>query len=212
LALTCPARANLLLNGDFSDGSTGFSTDYSPVATDGTVHTNPGNDAVIGNPAPAFTNGYLSYGDHTSGAGLMLFVDGSSSANAFWQEATPSLNAGTAYTFTYYVTGADAISLPDVQVLVNGAAIDPGFQVTGAGGGSQWQEVVDTFMTGSAGAYTIALVDLNTTAYGNDFTVDDLSLTGPISMPVSEPGSFGLLFVGAAVAGACCLRRKPALF
>ncbi|HST31856.1 MAG TPA: hypothetical protein VLK27_13570 [Chthoniobacterales bacterium] len=41
--MTVPAgtHAHLILNGDFSAGNLGFSTDYTVVTPNGTVHTNP---------------------------------------------------------------------------------------------------------------------------------------------------------------------------
>ncbi len=120
------ARADLLTNGDFEAGNTGFTTQYSVVTGNGTVYTSPGDTGITSNPASSttgFTNGYLSYGDHTSGSGLMLFMDGGSPSDYFWQELV-SLAASTEYTFSYYVTAAYDENLPTIQTLLNGTGLD----------------------------------------------------------------------------------------
>ena len=174
-APSAPPSANLLVNGDFSEGNFGFGTDYPQVQSNRDIHTNPPLYGISDNPAANFNNNYDSYGDHTSGSSLMLFVDGEA-GTAFWRENV-ALTANTTYQFTYYVTGADSEALPDIQVSVGGTPIDAGFQVTQHGGGSNWQQVTETFTTGAGGNTTISMADLVSTVEGNDFTVDDLSLT-----------------------------------
>jgi len=71
-----PGAPNLLVNGDFSLGNTGFTSDYvftSDTQPSGTycIDTDPHNC----DPAGA------SYGDHTSGTGLMLNANGAVTPN-----------------------------------------------------------------------------------------------------------------------------------
>ena len=80
---------NLLVNGDFSAGNTGFTSGYNHVPNGS--FTAPGDYGVITNPAVAFTNGYASFGDHTTGTGLMMFGDGAGSQTPFWSETVESL-------------------------------------------------------------------------------------------------------------------------
>ena len=65
---------NLIVNGDFSAGNTGFQSQYTYNATsvvNETVYT-------VG-PNPADFSPYVaSFGDHTSGSGLMMIVNGGS--------------------------------------------------------------------------------------------------------------------------------------
>jgi hypothetical protein len=85
---------NLLVNGDFSSGNTGFTSGYTHVP-DG-VFTAPGDYGVITNPATAFTNGFASFGDHTTGTGLMMFGDGTGGQTPFWSEVattSPSMTS-----------------------------------------------------------------------------------------------------------------------
>lgn len=198
-----PSSANLLQNGDFSAGTAGFSTDYPFVANDGTVYTLPPSVSLTHNPGTEFTNGYLSYGDHTSGTGYMLLFDGDGAALDVWRE-TVTLAAATQYVFSYYATTPDGgqpsgSDLGDLAFKLNGTAL--GHTLITGQGGSGWQLITTTFSTGAAGSYTLALADLNATAGDNDDTIDDLSLD-QAAAAVPEPGSWALMLLGFAGTGA----------
>jgi hypothetical protein len=151
---------------------------------------------------PAFNNPYTSYTDHTGdSAGLMLFVDAEAGGARFWYEA-PSLAASTTYTFTYWATAADGFSLADIEVLLNGTPIDTGNQLTTVG---LWVQYTDSFTTGVAGAYTLAMTDLNGQSFGNDLTVDDISLT---TSATPLPAALPLFASGLGAMGLFGWRRK----
>ena len=66
--------SNLLVNGDFELGNTGFTTQYP--------NTNTTGGYIIGhNPAVDRGGAFSSFGDHTTGTGLMDLVDGATSPN-----------------------------------------------------------------------------------------------------------------------------------
>jgi PEP-CTERM motif len=222
-AVGAAAHADPITNGDFSLGNVDFTSDYHDIPANGTIFTGPppniGVYGITSNPSTGFLNGYDNYGDHTTGTGLMMFVDGYQTNLAFLTYSL-SLPANTTYTFSYWVTGADSFNLPDIQVEVNGAPIDTGFQVTDYAGtgltgtvdnadagtpfgssGTGWQKVTDHFTTAAAGPYDISLFDINPNwgAPGDDFTVDDLSLTTVGGAP--EPATWAMMLVGVGVAG-----------
>ena len=77
LALTTTGLgANLIVNGDFEAGNTGFTSDYTyvapPLSNSGT--NSLGAPAVYSVETDPYKGhaGWASYGDHTSGAGNML--------------------------------------------------------------------------------------------------------------------------------------------
>src|SRR4051812_24784488 len=100
-ALAVPAFAgpNLLVNSDFEAGNTGFTTGYTYnptfIDTDG-LYT------VASNPANVF--GFAgSFGDHTTGHGLMAIFNGSTTPNTVaWQE-TLTVTPGTIYDFSGWI-------------------------------------------------------------------------------------------------------------
>jgi hypothetical protein len=200
---TRPPANNLLTNGDFSQGASGFSSDYGYVAPNPGFSTTVDEYSVITNPGADFANGYDSYGDHTSGEGKMLFVDGTNTGS-FWRESV-TLAARATYSFSFFVTGADGSNLPSLAFTLNGGAIEAGFQVSAAGGGSNWQLETYSFTTTTAGSYTLAMSDLDGVAEGNDFTLDDLSLVKEKPAPAGALPSLAAdnfpTMVGAAIHG-----------
>ena len=186
---------NLLVNGNFEAGNTGFMTDYTYIPGDGTHHTENGQYSVITNPATAFTNGYASYGDHTTGSGLMLFADSDGPGHNIWAENV-SVGAG-AYTFTGWIANADTIVLnpPTLALFINGVETGNTFTITQNGG--IWEPWTVSLNFNSASNVDLSIQDLNTGFHGagDDFTLDDLSLTqGGATTP--EPASLALMGSG----------------
>ena len=195
-AVTTATAQNLLTNGSFSDGNTGFTSDYTYIPGNGTYATVPGEYSVIYNPATAFTNGYLSYGDHTTGNGLMFFADGAAPSLNAWAENV-SLSAGM-YTFTGWVADPDpSMFNPEtLGLFINGQQVGGTFTSTQVG---QWQEWVLSLNISNPGTDTISIRDLNNNynAGNDDFTLDDLSLTqGSGGGTAPEPSSLVLMGSG----------------
>jgi hypothetical protein len=186
------ARAdNLIVNGDFSAGNTGFTSGYTLVPN-GTF-TAPGDYGVISNPATAFTNPYSSFGDHTSGTGLMMFGDGASGATPFWTE-TIKVSPNTSYTFTGWATAANTLNPAILSLTANGTPIGSIFPINATTPGL-WQEFSYSLTTGSTTSLTLTISDVNPQPFvaGNDFAIDDLSFR---SRAVPEPTSFTLAVLG----------------
>ncbi|MGH9524134.1 MAG: PEP-CTERM sorting domain-containing protein [Terriglobales bacterium] len=195
---TLVARADLVVNGNFSSGNSGFSTDYTLVPANGTVSTQPGQYGLTDNPATGFTNGFASYTDHTGdAAGLMLLADGAAATYNVWSEVI-SVSPGTTYSFSSWVASADALNTATLSLFVNGVATGSSFAApTTAGVWAQWQQ---TFVTApSVTSITLSIRDVNPTPQtaGNDFTLDDISLNGPAN-GVPEPATLTLLATGCA--------------
>ena len=160
---------NLLKNGDFSAGNVGFSSQYVNAA-------NAGGYIVGRNPHTDYGAIFKSFGDHTSGTGNMLMVDGSTAGTPrpyVWQE-TISVAAGANYDLSGYTAamgnGTD-ISPARLALYVNGVQI--GGVNVGATGGA-WAKFLAHWNSGSSTSAVIKIVDLNSDAIGNDFVLDDL--------------------------------------
>ena len=166
---------NIVTNGDFSGGATGFSSNYTP-GTGGTYGTltNEGQYAVTSNPSLVHTN-YASCYDHTVGtaAGSMLVVNGSAIAGQSIWEQTVTVQPNTSYTFVAW--GMSVVSANPAQLAfsINGTQIGSTFTLSSTT--CNWQQFSATWNSGTNTTATIAIVNQNTATGGNDFAIDDIT-------------------------------------
>ncbi len=170
-----PGFANLIVNGDFSGGNTGFTSDYTYGGLTPCAICPEGNYTVANNPASVYT-GAASFGDHTTGTSGFLLANGATTANtAFWKETV------TVKPFTSYRIGGwyaswnnDAGSLPPpiIKFVVDGTSV--GLD-TNLGTVGVWKYFTFVWTSGGSTTANLSLIDWNRFATGNDFGVDDLT-------------------------------------
>jgi hypothetical protein len=161
---------NLLANGNFAQGTVGFSSQYPNSGTAG------GGYLVGSNPSAVFDGSWLPIGDHTTGSGLMLLADASTTANkAVWQE-TVNVATGTNYSFAGWAADMHALdtNVPDLAVYINNVKVGSTFAVPSNPGGV-WSSFGASWNSGANKTATIKIVDLDTDFIGNDFALDDLT-------------------------------------
>ena len=84
----------LILNGDFEGGTTAASNNFTTAYVPGTggvwgLLSNPGQYAISTSPSNVHNN-FASCGDHTTGTGNMLIVNGATAANTnVWSQTAP---------------------------------------------------------------------------------------------------------------------------
>jgi hypothetical protein len=205
LAAGFGARAGIVINGDFeAGGPVGFMSQYAYIAPAGqgslypetsfTVDTNPNN----------VHNLWASYGDHTSGKGMMLIVNGATRDGVtIWDQAGDDVAAHTDYVFSVWIASSYPVSPAQLEFTINGASIGA---VTASATTGVWQEFSATWNSGADVTAALAIVDHNTDAYGNDFTLDDISLVAK----TPEPATWALMIGGFGLAGAALRRRRLA--
>ena len=186
---------NLITNGDFERGTVGFVTNsvaYKLITPPFSGSTAPGEYAITTDPKPLNTANFISIGDHTSGIGNMMVIDGTiiTGTRRFWTAGSTGggicgLKIGDTYTFSYWIKSiSTTVTNNDTQARI----------VTFFGGASDispvattsiaplpaidWQKVEYTFKATSA-CVNIELFNTNLNPVGNDFAIDDLVLTGP---------------------------------
>lgn len=159
---------NLVDNGDFESGNTGFTSDYI---------YNPGNLVpegyydVIDNPQLDHP-GFAACHDHTSGSGNMMAVNGAGTPNQnVWCE-TVNINPNSQYVLSAYVSTLVASSPARLQFSINGITLGPIFNAPGSL--CVWQNYFQVWNSGSNTTATICIVNQNTTLGGNDFALDDI--------------------------------------
>ncbi len=164
------ASANEIVNGDFSSGNTGFSSSY--VYT--TNNTNEGQYTVSGN-ASTWNGGMASCGDHTTGSGNMLIVNGATTANVSIYCQTVNTVPGTDYAFSTWLQSVSPANPAQLQFSINGSLIGSIF--TAQPFNCSWQQFYTTWNSGTATSAQICIVNQNTIASGNDFALDDISFS-----------------------------------
>jgi len=163
---------NLIDNGDFGGGNSGFTSDYL---------FNPGDLVpegvydVLPNPQASHP-GFSPCDDHTGG-GNMLAVNGAGSPNQNVWCQTVTVMPNTQYVFSAWVATLVASSPAILQFSINGGTIGSVFNAP-----SQtciWQNFFTTWNSGANTSADICIVNQNTVLGGNDFALDDL-LFSPI--------------------------------
>lgn len=208
---------NLVVNGSFESGNgVGFSTNYNFIAIP-TGTTAAGQYGIGKNPQTYNNASFTSMGDHTSGAGNMMIVDGTNNGGNpepfFWKINNNGeicgLTVGNTYTFSYWIKSiykADIFGAGPAVIGIkwnnvqgaSGIGIlipSPGSSPTAPPAGADWQKVTYTFVPTNA-CVRIEMFDWNGNLAGNDFAIDDIELTPPprplelkyAAIPPSCPG------------------------
>ncbi len=165
------SEQNLIVNGDFESGNTGFSSGYA--FSPGDVYPAEVYD-VLADPSTAHYRG-VSPGDHTSGAGQMMVVNGSrSNGKAAWSQ-TVRVNPKTDYSLSAWINNwhrSGNYPSAKLQFLINGSPVGV-FNAPAIAG--HWRQFATTWNSGSSASATVEIVALNTDFNGNDFALDDIS-------------------------------------
>lgn len=167
---------NLIENGDFSQGDTLFTTEYSFVADPNPFGVQAAY-SIVTNPSAWFT-AFSSCGDHTSGSGNMMVFDGAVDPTGnvvAWSNQNPvAVLPNTEYTFSYYVASVAPENPARLEVFING--ISQGEPVTAPGATCLWTQVSYNWNSGTNTTAAIAIYDRNFASGGNDFALDDIAL------------------------------------
>jgi hypothetical protein len=164
----------LVTNGDFEAGNSGFTSQYVNSPTDLVPE---GTYAVLNNPNTAHP---LFYGiDHTTGSGRMIVVNGSSSLVNFWGN-TVTVLPNTTYYFSAWAMSVNAVApFASLQFKINGLQVGTIATLTTGplsnGGPFNWTRFYGSWNSGPATTADLSIVNLQTALGGNDFALDDIS-------------------------------------
>lgn len=189
--------SNLVINGDFEAGNTGFTSDYVTgsssgggswglLSWEGTYEVTTSPDLVHYNFFPC------TYQNN------MLVVNGASNPNSNVWCQNISVTPGTEYLFSTDVSNAlyDP-TVANLQFSINGTQLGGVFSTSP--NGCDWLTFSETWASGSTTSAQICILNQNTSVGGNDFALDNIyfaplcsfSDTVVISPPVPISYSLG---------------------
>ncbi len=173
LTVQAVTPTNLIPNGDFSQGNTLFSSSYV-YGTGGAygLLSLEGQFAIATNPNNTHIN-FASFGDHTTGTGNMMVVNGASIANVnIWCE-TINVNPNTWYDFSAWGATCVASNPAILQFSINGILTGTPLALPTSTG--SWTQFHATWFSGTNTTISICITDQATAVSGNDFAIDDIS-------------------------------------
>jgi len=170
----CQYEAQLITNGDFSQGNSGFMTDYDLGF--GFCALCPESTYGVGFNAFFFHTDFVGT-DHTNPPlENFMIVNGSTIAGTeVWCQLV-NLQPSTSYTFSYWMQDvADNPNLhPLAQLVVMIDGVQLGSMMEAEGG---WQEWTATWNSGMESQVEICIINNQNQGGGNDFGLDDISMT-----------------------------------
>ncbi|MHB1452371.1 MAG: SdrD B-like domain-containing protein [Saccharofermentanales bacterium] len=178
--ISLPAAENLVANGDFELGNTGFGSDYEYIVVPSHEHVDSmyeeGTYAIGINPQ-LYHELWTPYSDHTMDDvnSNMMIVNGEDTVpgQRVWY-GTFAVQAATDYTFSFWGATSYPAAYASLKVYINDILIDtynaPAVLAT-------WTKYSVVWPSGAAVEARIKLVCDTLVHTGTDFALDDISLT-----------------------------------
>ncbi len=159
---------NLVVNGDFSSGNTGFTTTYLYRSN----NTTEGEYFV--SPFPQNWNSALSACTQPDGSsGNMLLVNGLPEPNKLVWSQEINVNPNKSYDFSLLITALYPVNPALLQFSINNAIV--GDSISADSQPCSWKQFNTTWNSGSNTKAIISIVNRNTAIQGNDFAIDNIS-------------------------------------
>ena len=188
MTASMPVSIELVTNGNFNAGNTGFNTppflgqQYQYIADSPNVQTElavPGFYG-IGPNANNYNNSYQGH-DHTSGNGNFMIVHGVPFVQVVAWEKTINVTPNTTYYFSAWAQGLDSLNNnPILKFTVNGNQVGTNLALTNHGQSAtspdNWARFYSTWNSGTATLASFAITDVQTFSLGNSFGLDDISI------------------------------------
>ncbi len=191
---------DVIVNGGFESGNTAFTSEYGH----GDIHLDgPSYYTILSNPADMHPAA-ASFGDHTTGSGLMLAANGATDPDVVVWSQVVDVVPHTPYEFSAWVSNFDpAANAPPVVVFLFDRYVAG---VIVASTPAVWQQFSAVWESGDNTSVEIEIINRSIAPGGNDLTLDDISMRA-----VPAPSSLILLSSGLGALGLIAYRRRRAV-
>lgn len=173
------SNINLVANGDFEQGNTGFTSAYTLGTNSGYSQWGTlGNEGtyMVGNNANTYHTNFQGAHDHTSGSGKYMIVNGSTNPGTVVWSQTINVTPNTDYAFSTWVTTVANDPWAQLQFRINNQQIGPIFSAPSTyGQNNTWLNFYQIWNSGNNTQAAISIINQNTGGGGNDFGMDDIS-------------------------------------
>lgn len=174
----------LIVNGDFTMGNTGFTTGYTNCTTSDCLVPLANNGYSVGT-TPSFFHYAFAGTDHTSGTGNMMIINGGLPTLDVWSQ-TVTVTPFTTYSLSAWVSTIYSTNPARLDFLINGTSQGT---INAPATTNTWINFLATWNSGISTSAVIRIVDINNSSFGNDFGLDDISFRNSVPTPTisAEP-------------------------
>lgn len=214
LAGSAHAATNLVVNGDFEAGNTGFTSDHTYVDPTASALFPEGLFTIAANPLAVhpyweamagsdmmIVNGMTGGGspivwEQSIEVGPGVYDFSAQAANVCCNSTFTGPNASSDLLFQYSFDGVNFTTFAD---LLTNPPSDAG----------HFQTVSGSIASASQQTVTLRIANGVTAASGNDFALDNISLSTATTVP--EPATWAMMIGGLGLAGMALRRRRFAI-
>ena len=156
IALSCAclyggmACANLITNGNFEAGNSGFTSAY--MFSPGNLVPAKRYDVVFGNASDlgADNANFILFGDHTTGTGKFFAANGAADQSTVWSQNV-TLQPNTLYGLAAWVSTLFPLSPAVLRFAINGVQVGADYTAPAAAG--VWAQFTGTFFRARAAPF-----------------------------------------------------------
>ncbi|MFM7022325.1 MAG: gliding motility-associated C-terminal domain-containing protein [Flavobacteriales bacterium] len=165
---------NLVFNGDFEQGNTGFTSTYTLGPASGNM--GPSHYRVTNSSKYWYPATWAKCSDHGNDPdSMMMVMDAFTTPNqAIWCQSITNIKPNTTYKFSAWVASVISLAPATLRFSINGEILGDTIQAKSTT--CQWNEFYEVWNSGNATTADICIVNINTIQNGNDFALDDISL------------------------------------
>ncbi|TVR75967.1 MAG: PKD domain-containing protein, partial [Chitinophagaceae bacterium] len=171
----------LVVNGDFESGNTGFYSEYDyindPFSGSWSTGLGPESTYTVTHDPSIYHPNFVG-NDHTTGSGNFMAINGAEDVGVKVWCQDVVIEPFTEYYFSAWITSIHPQSPAILAFSINDSLLGPPIQAPNvASNPSVWEQFYAIYYSDTATVAQICIVNQNQAKIGNDFGLDDISFT-----------------------------------